>query len=475
MAPTPHLTLQRSAESPFGGPAAPVLCLNDKVILKTHMREEKRRGDVVEPYAMNWNPFLEDIAVRDTTRPSSVMAEGGKSLPYDPPMFPTLDLSKGDREKNKGLILEQRERMRRGREAAMKAKADRIEESRRIKGSQPKNVEPALATFFQQARFMPESLALTPTVHLPQMGLDLPEVESEEEGEGSPQTLPLVVNSLSVLDELSMSELGTPGLVLPVPVQQSEVLLSDILAEEVIEVPRFRTRIGVQTEVPPPMPAWDSNEMGTVLMMHKLSSEKYIPVSSASIKYFCRKSEDFRTAWDSMSGDMKKLQRKFKSWEVEWGMQMEDKIQWWHVPRPEFIWNHAQKKFVSQSRSDAELFLQEYLRKVNGFGIADIEVFLQCDLNFRENFLAWLPLEPLIPKNILRRLETLISPKYIPKAVAQELREMWACGQEVNKTSVDETCAALPRFKCVWDSFVTSQGDVVKAIERFRSSMRANH
>ena len=85
-----------------------------------------------------------------------------------------------------------------------------------------------------------------------------------------------------MLDELSVSELGTPGLVLPVPVQQSEVL-SDISAEDVIEVPRFRTRIRVQTEVPPPMPAWDSNEVGTVLMMHRLSSGKYIPVSRASV------------------------------------------------------------------------------------------------------------------------------------------------------------------------------------------------
>ena len=86
-----------------------------------------------------------------------------------------------------------------------------------------------------------------------------------------------------MLDELSVSELGTPGLVLPVPVQQSEVLLSDISAEDVKEVPRFRTRIRVQTEVPPPMPAWDSNEVGTVLMMHRLSSGKYIPVSRASV------------------------------------------------------------------------------------------------------------------------------------------------------------------------------------------------
>ena len=85
-----------------------------------------------------------------------------------------------------------------------------------------------------------------------------------------------------MLDELSVSELGTPGLVLPVPVQQSEVL-SDISAEDVIEVPRFRTRIRVQTEVPPPMPAWDSNEVGTVLMMHRLSSGRYIPVSRASV------------------------------------------------------------------------------------------------------------------------------------------------------------------------------------------------
>ena len=236
MVPTPHMTLQRVAGSPFGWHYAPEkLCLNDKNVLKKHMYEEKRRGNVVEPYFMNWNPFLEDIAVGDTTHPSSVMVESGKSLPYDPPKFPTA-LSKGFDFGKEGK------------------RADRIEESRRVKGSQPENVGPELATF------MPVALVLTLTGHLPQIDLDLPEVESEEEGEGSTQTLPLVVNRLSVLDELSVSELGTPGLVLPVPVQQSEVLLSVITAEEVIEVSRFRTCIRVQTEVPPPMPAWDSND-----------------------------------------------------------------------------------------------------------------------------------------------------------------------------------------------------------------------
>ena len=127
MVPTPQMTLQRVAGSPFGWHyALEKLCLNDKNVLKKHMYEEKRTGDVVEPYAMNWNPFLEHIAVGDTTRPSSVMAEGGKLLPYNPPKFPTA-LSKGEREKNRDLILEKREIECREREAAMKARADRIE------------------------------------------------------------------------------------------------------------------------------------------------------------------------------------------------------------------------------------------------------------------------------------------------------------------------------------------------------------
>ena len=58
--------------------------------------------------------------------------------------------------------------------------------------------------------------------------MPLSDVESEEEDEDPPQTLPLVGNNLSVLDELELSELGTPALVVPIPVEQSEVLLSDV-------------------------------------------------------------------------------------------------------------------------------------------------------------------------------------------------------------------------------------------------------
>ena len=79
------------------------------------------------------------------------------------------------------------------------------------------------------------------------------------------------------------------------------------------------------------------------------------------------------------------------------------------------------------------------MRRVEGFGKADIEVFLQYDLNFRSNFLAWLPVGPLIPRNILRRLKTICSLKFLPKAVASELRELWVWGQEVNRI-VDLTC-----------------------------------
>ena len=60
-----------------------------------------------------------------------------------------------------------------------------------------------------------------------------------------------------------MSELGTPALVVPVLAQQSPVSSSDILAEDVSEVPRFRARSRVQ-----PLDSqmdFDSNEVGTVL------------------------------------------------------------------------------------------------------------------------------------------------------------------------------------------------------------------
>ena len=44
---------------------------------------------------MNYAPFLEVIALRETSRPSSVMAEGGKSLPSDPSKFHAALRGKG--------------------------------------------------------------------------------------------------------------------------------------------------------------------------------------------------------------------------------------------------------------------------------------------------------------------------------------------------------------------------------------------
>ena len=122
-----------------------------------------------------------------------------------------------------------------------------------------------------------------------------------------------------------------------------------------------------------------------------------------------------------------------------------------------------------QDRCDAELYLQEYLRRVEGLRKADIEVFLPYILNFRSNFLTWLPVGSLIPRNILQRLETISSPKHIPKAVASKLREIWAWGQEVKRTTVDQTCEELPRFKELLQGFVTSSGGLLQAIENFRS------
>ena len=444
-----------------------MLHLNNKQTLKNVMYKEKRTGNVVEPYAMNWDPFLEDIAMGDTTRPSFVIAGGGKSVPYDPPKFP-MALSKKEREGNRVRLLEKREKEHRERESAMKAKADRIAEARSVKVSQPENVQQDLAPQVL------ESLALSSLASLSQVDLPLSDVESEEEDEDPPQTLPLVGNNLSVLDELELSELGTPALVVPIPVVQSEVSLSDVSVQVETEVPRFRPRKDVQAVVPP---VKTSIQVGTILEMHKLPSGEYIPVTRASVRYFCRTSEDYRLAFNAAGWDIKSLQRKLKSS----GVEIAAKIEWRQVLKP-VTWNATWEgdavtggALDIQYCSDAEMYLQEYLSKVKGFEKADIEVFLQCDLNFREQFLAWLPLETHIPRNILRRLETLSDPKYLPKAVATELREMWTCGQEVNQTSVYETCIALPRFKTLWDRVVACSGDVRKATESFRSSIRAYH
>ena len=534
--PTPTLVQQRSLVSPtWEDMAGPPLCLNVIDVLKSKMSDEKRKGDVVGPYAMNFAPFLEDIALRETSRPSSVMAEGGKSLPYDPPKFHAV-LSKGEREKNRLGVLEKREKDRIARERAMIAKADRIEASRRFKGSQPEKVAlggsppglesqaltpsaplaavdstlarfeseeegedspqvqplvennlsvldelsmselgtPALGVPTQSSsvasRLVPqvlESQALAPTASFSAIVTDLAWFESEEEDEDPPQVHPLIENNLSVLDELSMPELGTPALVVPTPAQHSPVSSSDISAEDVLEVPRFRARSRVQ-----PLDSqmdFFSNEVGTVLGMHLLPSGKYLAVTRASVRMFCRISEEYKAAFEASRRDMKTLQRKLKSW----GVEFENKIEWRHVPIPNVTLDGAQAEVVWQDRSDAELYLQEYLRRVEGFGKADIEVFLQYDLNFRANFLAWLPVGPLIPRNILRRLEIICSPKYTPKAVASELRELWAWGQEVNRTTVDRTCDELPRFKELWQGFVTSSGGVPQATETFRSSIRA--
>ena len=452
-------------------------------------------------------------------------------MPYDPPKFHAA-LSKGEREKNRLGVLEKREKDRIARERAMIAKADRIEASHRFKGSQPETVAlvrsppgsqaltptaplaaidlaperfeseeegedppqvqpllennlsvldelsmselatpvvPTLVSSSVTLRRAPpvlESHALAPTAPLAAIDSDLERFESEEEGEDPPQVHPLLEKNLSVLEEQSMPELGTPALVLSTQAQQSLVSSSDISAEDMSEVPRFRARSRVQSI--DSLMDQHSNEVGTVLAMHLLPSGKYLAVNSASVRMLCRMSEEYKAAFEASRRDMKTLQRKLKSM----GVEFENKIEWKHVPFPNETLDNAQAK-VGQNRTDAELYLQEYLRKVDGFGKADIEMFLQYDLDFRANFLAWLPLGPLIHRNILRRLETLCSPKYTPKAVASELRELWAWGPEVNRTTVDRTCEELPRFKELWLGFVTSSGGVQQAIENFRSSIRA--
>ena len=207
-----------------------------------------------------------------------------------------------------------------------------------------------------------ESQALAPTAPLSAIDSDLARFESEEEDKDPPQVHPLIENNLSVLDELSMPELGTPALV---------VSSSDISAEDVSEVPRFRARSRVQS-IDSQMD-FDSNEEGTVLTMHLLPSGKYLAVNSASVRMFCRISEEYKAAFDASRRDMKTLQRKLKSW----GAEFENKIEWRHVPFPNVTLDNAQAKVEWQSRSDAEVYLQEYLRMVEGFGKADIEVFLQ--------------------------------------------------------------------------------------------------
>ena len=81
---------------------------------------------------------------------------------------------------------------------------------------------------------------------------------------------------------------------------------------------------------------------------------------------------------------------------------------------------------VERGSCNPELFLSEYLAKLDNFTIADVEVLLQVDLNFRDQFLSWIPLRgSLVRRNIVRVLRTLVDPKNIPRAVAMELRDLW--------------------------------------------------
>ena len=83
-----------------------------------------------------------------------------------------------------------------------------------------------------------------------------------------------------------MIELGTSAFVVPVLAQHSPVSSSDISAEDVSEVPRFRARSRVQSL--DSRMDFDSNEVGTVLGMHFLPGGKYFEVTSASVRMFCR-------------------------------------------------------------------------------------------------------------------------------------------------------------------------------------------
>ena len=64
-----------------------------------------------------------------------------KSWPYDPPTFPAA-LSKGERKIKRVGVFEKRKKDCMEREQAMKAKADQIEASCRLKGSQNETVTP---------------------------------------------------------------------------------------------------------------------------------------------------------------------------------------------------------------------------------------------------------------------------------------------------------------------------------------------
>ena len=156
------------------------------------------------------------------------------------------------------------------------------------------------------------TLKLTPSAPLAAIDSTLARFESDEEGEDPPQVQPLVEYNLSVLDELSMPELGTPALVVPTPAQHSQVSSSDISAEDVSEVPRSRACSRVQS-IDSQMD-FDSNEVGTVLTMHLLPKGKYLAVNSASVHMFCRMSEEYKAAFEASCRDMKTLQQKLKSW-----------------------------------------------------------------------------------------------------------------------------------------------------------------
>ena len=105
--PTRAFVQQQSVTSPDGEVAAPVLCLNFHSILNDVMSKEKRKDNVVGPYAMNFSPFLEDHT------PVFGCGRGCKSLPYDPPTFPAA-LSKEERKKNRvGFLKRKKDSMER--------------------------------------------------------------------------------------------------------------------------------------------------------------------------------------------------------------------------------------------------------------------------------------------------------------------------------------------------------------------------
>ena len=360
--------------------------------LKTCMRLEKRDQQASQPTQLNFVPFLEDFAAGDAVRPSSNIREGCKAkdihhLQPNDPLECAIPLRKGEKAQRVRARVELREKEHSQRVAAMKPVADC---ARLLGGNKP--CQPL--EYVHQELATPEcleSLALDPApVHSVQMDVPLSESDSESEDEEIPsQNHSLVEEPPSVLDTLELFEQA-------IPAECTEVLSSYIsLEREEVPSGKYRKcRVQVQTQVRSEIdPVRTPELLETVLSMHKLACGKYLAITGASIKYYSGISEEFRKA--SAFWDVKMLQRKQR----ESGVEIASKVEW---ERKKVEYSFVNGALVERGSCNPELFLSEYLAKLDNFTIADVEVLLQVDLNFRDQFLSWIRLRgSLVRRNIV--------------------------------------------------------------------------